>query len=414
MNQAVRDQLEMIRIGTEEIIPEDGLIRKLERSLASGKPLRVKMGFDPSAPDIHLGHAVGLRKLRTFQDLGHHVVLIVGDYTGMVGDPSGRNSTRPRLLHEQVEANARTYLRQLFKVVDESRAEVRWNSEWFSRMSFMEVMGLAGRVTVARMLERDDFEKRYRGGQPISLHEFFYPLMQGFDSVAIQSDVEVGGTDQKFNLLMGRDLQEFHGMEPQVALTVPILEGTDGVQRMSKSLGNYIGIDEPARDMFGKVMSIPDAVMEHWYALTTDAAPVELREIHEKLAGQAGNPRDLKVQLAKRIVGLYHSAEAAGEAEAEFNRIFREGGAPDEIPEFDLIAEDGGIPLVRILTETGLVKSRGDARRMVRQNAVRIDGERVEDEESVLTVRREAYLVQVGKRAWARVRVRALAKAGSS
>jgi len=412
MNQAVRDQLEMIRIGTEEIIPEDGLIRKLERSLASGKPLRVKMGFDPSAPDIHLGHAVGLRKLRTFQDLGHHVVLIVGDYTGMVGDPSGRNSTRPRLLHEQVEANARTYLRQLFKVVDESRAEVRWNSEWFSRMSFMEVMGLAGRVTVARMLERDDFEKRYRGGQPISLHEFFYPLMQGFDSVAIQSDVEVGGTDQKFNLLMGRDLQEFHGMEPQVALTVPILEGTDGVQRMSKSLGNYIGIDEPARDMFGKVMSIPDAVMEHWYALTTDAAPVELREIHEKLAGQAGNPRDLKVQLAKRIVGLYHSAEAAGEAEAEFNRIFREGGAPDEIPEFDLIAEDGGIPLVRILTETGLVKSRGDARRMVRQNAVRIDGERVEDEESVLTVRREAYLVQVGKRAWARVRV--LAKAGSS
>jgi tyrosyl-tRNA synthetase len=412
MNQAVRDQLEMIRIGTEEIIPEDGLIRKLERSLASGKPLRVKMGFDPSAPDIHLGHAVGLRKLRTFQHLGHHVVLIVGDYTGMVGDPSGRNSTRPRLLHEQVEANARTYLRQLFKVVDESRAEVRWNSEWFSRMSFMEVMGLAGRVTVARMLERDDFEKRYRGGQPISLHEFFYPLMQGFDSVAIQSDVEVGGTDQKFNLLMGRDLQEFHGMEPQVALTVPILEGTDGVQRMSKSLGNYIGIDEPARDMFGKVMSIPDAVMEHWYALTTDAAPVELREIHEKLAGKAGNPRDLKVQLAKRIVGLYHSAEAAGEAEAEFNRIFREGGAPDEIPEFDLIAEGGGIPLVRILTETGLVKSRGDARRMVRQNAVRIDGERVEDEESVLTVRREAYLVQVGKRAWARVRV--LAKAGSS
>jgi tyrosyl-tRNA synthetase len=262
------------------------------------------------------------------------------------------------------------------------------------------------------MLERDDFEKRYRGGQPISLHEFFYPLMQGFDSVAIQSDVEVGGTDQKFNLLMGRDLQEFHGMEPQVALTVPILEGTDGVQRMSKSLGNYIGIDEPARDMFGKVMSIPDAVMEHWYALTTDAAPVELREIHEKLAGKAGNPRDLKVQLAKRIVGLYHSAEAAGEAEAEFNRIFREGGAPDEIPEFDLIAEGGGIPLVRILTETGLVKSRGDARRMVRQNAVRIDGERVEDEESVLTVRREAYLVQVGKRAWARVRV--LAKAGSS
>ena len=240
MNAQVREQLDTIRLGTEEIVPEEDLVRKLERSVASGQPLRVKMGFDPSAPDIHLGHAVGLRKLRALQRLGHWVILIVGDYTGMVGDPSGRNATRPRLSQDQVRENAQTYLRQLFKIVDEAQAEVRWNSEWFSKMAFMEVMNLAGRVTVARMLERDDFEKRYRSGQPISLHEFFYPLMQGFDSVAIKADIEVGGTDQKFNLLMGRDMQAFHGQEPQVALTVPILEGTDGVQRMSKSTGNYV------------------------------------------------------------------------------------------------------------------------------------------------------------------------------
>lgn len=405
MNPKVRDQLDMMRQGTEEIVPEDDLVRKLERFVATGKPLRVKMGFDPSAPDIHLGHAVGLRKLRVLQQLGHWVVLIVGDYTGMVGDPSGRNSTRRRLSHEQVRENAQTYLRQLFKIVDEARAEVRWNSEWFSKMAFMEVMDLAGRVTVARMLERDDFEKRYHAGQPISLHEFFYPLMQGFDSVAVQADIEVGGTDQKFNLLMGRDMQTFQGQEPQVALTVPILAGTDGVQRMSKSTGNYIGIDEPPREMFGKVMSIPDALLESWYALTTDATPEDLRVLSRQLSERTAHPRDLKVALAKGIVGAYHSAGDAEDAEAEFNRVFREGGAPDHIPEFRLQAEGGGLSILAALVGSELASSRGDARRMIRQGAVRIDGGKIEDEAMALALRGEPYRIQVGKRAWASVQI---------
>jgi len=405
MHALVREQLDAIRLGTEEIVPEEDLVRKLERFIATKKPLRVKMGFDPSAPDIHLGHAVGLRKLRVLQRLGHWVVLIVGDYTGMVGDPSGRNATRPRLSQDQVRENAQTYLRQLFKIVDESQAEVRWNSEWFAKMAFMEVMNLAGRVTVARMLERDDFEKRYKGGHPISLHEFFYPLMQGFDSVAIQADIEVGGTDQKFNLLMGRDMQSLHGQEQQVALTVPILEGTDGVQRMSKSTGNYVGVDEPPREMFGKIMSIPDAALERWYALTTDTPPKELAEIRQKLAEKTVNPRDLKVGLAKRIIAAYHSPSAAEDAEAEFNRMFREGGAPDSIPEFQMKDAGNGLPLLAVLTDSGLADSRSDARRMVRQNAVRIDGERVEDEALVLASRREPYRIQVGKRSWASVKI---------
>ena len=405
MNAQVREQLDTIRLGTEEIVPEEDLVRKLERSVASGQPLRVKMGFDPSAPDIHLGHAVGLRKLRALQRLGHWVILIVGDYTGMVGDPSGRNATRPRLSQDQVRENAQTYLRQLFKIVDEAQAEVRWNSEWFSKMAFMEVMNLAGRVTVARMLERDDFEKRYRSGQPISLHEFFYPLMQGFDSVAIKADIEVGGTDQKFNLLMGRDMQAFHGLEPQVALTVPILEGTDGVQRMSKSTGNYVGIDEPPREMFGKIMSIPDAALERWYTLTTDVTPDELRRIRQDLSDKKVNPRDLKVGLAKRIISSYHSSAAADEAEAEFNRMFREGGTPDHIPEFAFKDGGDGLSVLALLTDSGLVGSRSDARRMVRQNAVRIDGERVEDESLVLGSRAQPYQIQVGKRSWASVKI---------
>ena len=405
MNAQVREQLDTIRLGTEEIVPEEDLVRKLERSVASGQPLRVKMGFDPSAPDIHLGHAVGLRKLRALQRLGHWVILIVGDYTGMVGDPSGRNATRPRLSQDQVRENAQTYLRQLFKIVDEAQAEVRWNSEWFSKMAFMEVMNLAGRVTVARMLERDDFEKRYRSGQPISLHEFFYPLMQGFDSVAIKADIEVGGTDQKFNLLMGRDMQAFHGQEPQVALTVPILEGTDGVQRMSKSTGNYVGIDEPPREMFGKIMSIPDVALERWYTLTTDVTPDELRRIRQDLSDRKVNPRDLKVGLAKRIIASYHSSAAADEAEGEFNRMFREGGAPDHIPEFAFKDAGDGLSVLALLTDSGLVGSRSDARRMVRQNAVRIDGERVEDESLVLGSRAQPYQIQVGKRSWASVKI---------
>jgi len=405
MHTLVREQLDVIRLGTEEIVPEEDLVKKLERFVATKKPLRVKMGFDPSAPDIHLGHAVGLRKLRALQSLGHWVVLIVGDYTGMVGDPSGRNATRPRLSQDQVRENAQTYLRQLFKIVDESRSEVRWNGEWFAKMEFTEVMNLAGRVTVARMLERDDFEKRFEAKHPISLHEFFYPLMQGYDSVAINADIELGGTEQKFNLLMGRDMQAFYGLEPQVALTLPILEGTDGVQRMSKSIGNYVGIDEPPREMFGKVMSIPDALLERWFALTTEVTPAELASIRQKLAEKAVNPRDLKVDLAKRIIAMYHSANAAREAEAEFNRMFRDGGAPDDIPQFEMKDEGSGIALLSVLTDAKLAESRSDARRMVRQNAVRIDGERVEDEGLTLGSRGEPYTIQVGKRSWASVKI---------
>jgi tyrosyl-tRNA synthetase len=407
MPVGVREQLAAIQAGTAEIIPEEDLVRKLERSAAAGKPLRVKMGFDPSAPDIHLGHAVGMRKLRLFQELGHQVVLIVGDYTGMVGDPSGQNETRPRLTLDQVQENARTYMEQFFKIVRRDRAEVRWNGEWFSRMTFMEIMALASRITVARMLERDDFEKRYKEGRPISVHEFFYPLMQGYDSVAVEADVEMGGTDQKFNLLMGRDIQQFHGQEPQVILTVPILAGLDGVERMSKSKGNYIGIDEAPREMFGKVMSLPDACILHYFELATDASPHELAAVRDRLDAPDTNPRDVKVELGKRLVGMYHSRAEAEEAAREFFRIFSEGGVPDSMPEVRLAAGNGGAAIVLALCDAGLVKSRSDARRMIRQGAVRVDGGRIEDENHVLAVRDEAYQVQVGKRSWARIHVTA-------
>jgi len=399
----VDEQLEAILSGIEELIPLDDFREKLSRSIAENRPLRVKMGFDPSAPDIHLGHAVGLRKLKTFQDLGHHVVLIVGDYTGMVGDPTGRSETRPRLTHEEVETNAATYLRQFFKVLDESRTEVHRNGEWFSRMNFAEVMGLAARFTVARMLERDDFEKRYNSGQPISIHEFFYPIMQGYDSVAIRSDIEMGGTEQKFNLLVGRTLQEANGQEPQAILTMPILEGTDGVQRMSKSLGNYVGIDESPREMFGKIMSIPDGLIHRYFTLTTDADPAELRAIRARIeAGE--NPRHVKAELAARIVRMYHGVDEAKLASEEFDRMFKGGGAPDDMPEVRIAAAAPGLWIVRAVAEAGLTKSNSDARRMIKQRAVRVDGQPVENEDLVLPLRDAPYEIQVGKRNWARVR----------
>jgi len=400
----IQEQMERIAAGTEEILPREQLLEKLERSRDEGQPLRIKMGFDPSAPDIHLGHAVGLRKLKTFQDLGHHIVLIVGDYTGMVGDPTGRSETRPRLTHEEVRVNANTYLEQFYKVLSRERSEVRWNGEWFSKMNFQEVMGLAARFTVARMLERDDFEKRYKGGRPISIHEFFYPIMQGYDSVAVRADVELGGTDQKFNLLMGRTLQEAHGQDPQIIVTTPILEGIDGVQRMSKSIGNYIGVDESPREMFGKVMSIPDAMILRYYLLAAEATPSELDEVRKDLAA-GRNPRELKAALGRRIVGLYHGAEAGNAASEEFDRMFRKGEAPEEMPVLHLEAAEPGLWIIRAASEAGLVKSNSEARRMVKQRAVRVDGVRVDDEALVLPVREAPYEIQVGKRAWARVHV---------
>ncbi|NNF05564.1 MAG: tyrosine--tRNA ligase, partial [Candidatus Eisenbacteria bacterium] len=370
----VAEQLEQIQHGTQEVLPLKELEAKLEASVKENRPLRIKMGFDPSAPDIHLGHAVGLRKLKTFQDLGHQIVLIVGDYTGMVGDPTGRKETRPRLTREQVDANAQTYLDQFFKVLDPDKCEVRRNGEWFGKMHFDEVMGLAARFTVARMLERDDFEKRYKAGEPISIHEFFYPIMQGYDSVVIKSDVELGGTEQKFNLLVGRTLQEAHSQPPQVILTLPILEGIDGVQRMSKSLGNYIGVTEAPRDMFGKVMSIPDNMIVRYFKLATTMHPKEVQEIEAKLkAGE--NPRHIKATLGKAIVAMYHDEEAAEQASEEFNRMFKGGQAPDDMPEFELEADGAGLWIIRAVTGAGLVKSNGEARRMIKQRAVRVDGE---------------------------------------
>jgi tyrosyl-tRNA synthetase len=401
----VDEQMALIAKGTEEILPEAEFRKKLERSVAENRPLRIKMGFDPSAPDIHLGHAVGLRKLRTFQELGHTIVLIVGDFTGMIGDPTGRKETRPRLTRDQIEAHAKTYLDQFFKILDRENTEVHRNGEWFAKMGFEEIMELAARFTVARLLERDDFEKRYKAGEPISLHEFFYPIMQGWDSVEIRSDLEMGGTEQKFNLLVGRNLQEANGQEGQCILTMPILEGVDGVQRMSKSLGNYIGIDEPPREMFGKVMSIPDTLIHRYYTLCTDAAPDELERIAAELAAPGANPRDRKAALGRRIVGLYHGEEAGQAASDEFDRMFRAGEAPDDMPEVAVAAEDGGAWIVKVLAEAGLVKSNGEARRMIKQNAVKVDGDRVSDENLALSVRSEPYQVQVGRRSWARVTV---------
>jgi tyrosyl-tRNA synthetase len=399
-----RQQIEIIRSGTEEILPEADLLKKLERSVATGTPLRIKQGFDPTAPDIHLGHAVGLRKLRQFQELGHTIVLIVGDYTGMVGDPSARSATRPRLTHDQVMENAGTYLEQFFRILDRERTEVRQNGDWFSTMPFEAVMDLAARFTVARMLERDDFEKRFREQKPISIHEMFYPIMQGYDSVQIRSDVEIGATEQKFNLLMGRHLQQEFGQEPQVVLTLPILVGLDGVNRMSKSLGNYVGISEAPAMMFGKIMSIPDSQILHYYTLTTGLSPAELRKIEERLKAPGANPRDLKADLAENVAAQYHGAEAARGARQEFDRVFREGGVPDDVPEIRLSSAAEGVWIVQLLADANLVPSRSEARRMVRQGAVSVDGVPVRSEDDRISLNStEGRLVRVGRRRFVRV-----------
>jgi len=331
-NPEVARQLEIIRRGAEEIIPEADLTRKLERSVATKVPLRVKQGFDPTAPDIHLGHTIGLRKLRQFQDLGHQVVLIVGNYTALVGDPSGRSQTRPTLSEAEVMAHAQTYLDQFFKVVDKARTEVRWNGDWFKPMSFVDILRLTSRFTVARMLERDDFEKRYKAGEPISVHEFLYPLMQAYDSVVVKADVEIGATEQKFNLLAGRDIQTAYGVEPQAIVTLPVLEGLDGVRRMSKSLGNYIGVAEPPKEIYGKVMSLPDRLIERYFRLVTDATPTECDEIARALRDGATNPMVWKKALAHRIVRMYHGAAAAEFAQSEFEMQFSRREVPSDLP----------------------------------------------------------------------------------
>ncbi len=395
--------MDVIRRGVAEIIPEESLVQKIENSLKTQKPLNVKLGCDPSRPDLHLGHSVVLRKLRQFQDLGHQAILIVGDFTGMIGDPSGRSKTRSPLSLEETRKNGQSYFEQATKILSTKKIQMLYNSEWLGRMTFADVIGLASKYTVARMLERDDFEKRYASGEPISIHELLYPLAQAMDSVAVQADVELGGTDQKFNLLVGRDIQREFKMEPQVAITLPILVGTDGVEKMSKSLDNYIGINESPREIFGKTLSIPDKLIYDYFLLTTDVSPAELEQIKAALEDGSTNPRDLKRRLARELVRLYHSAEAAQAAQEEFDRIFVKKDLPDEVPEMVVATDNGTIGIVDLLTSTKLVVSKGEARRMIAQGAVSINGARVPDEKAVVAIRGEV-IVKVGKRKFLRVK----------
>lgn len=399
----LNEQLDVIRRGVAEIIPEEALVQKVERSLQDQKPLKVKLGCDPSKPDLHLGHSVVLRKLRQFQDLGHQAILIVGDFTGMIGDPSGRSKTRPPLSLEETRRNGQTYFEQATKILSTKKIQMLYNSEWLGRMTFADVITLASKYTVARMLERDDFEIRYKAGEPISIHELLYPLAQAMDSVAVEADIELGGTDQKFNLLVGRDIQREYGMEPQVAITLPILAGTDGVEKMSKSLGNFIGLNEPPRDIYGKTLSIPDKLIYDYFLLTTNVTNAELEHIRRALHDPQTNPRDLKRRLARELVTLYHSAEAAQAAEAEFDRVFVKKDVPNEIPEVALAAHGGGIDIIELLTATKLVASKGEARRMIAQGAVSINGERVADEKAFIPLQAD-IVVKVGKRKFMRVR----------
>ncbi len=401
MFPSINEQMDLIRKGTADIVSEEELVKKLEKSLKNNEPLRVKQGFDPTAPDIHLGHTVGIRKLKDFQELGHQIVLIVGDYTAMVGDPSGKNSTRPRLTRDKILENATTYEKQFFKILDKDKTEIHFNGSWFQDMRFEEIMNLAASYTVARILERDDFTKRYKNGTPISLHEFFYPLMQGYDSVAIKSDVELGATEQMFNLLAARNVQREYGVEPQVALTMPVLEGIDGKDRMSKSTGNYIGIDEPPTEMFGKIMSIPDEILLKYYTLLSDFSLEELKEIENKLNDPKFNPMVLKKQLGRDIVTQYHDAEQAKIAQEEFERVFSKNKLPDDIDEYLLDEADSQELFVKLLTKYNLTSSNGESRRMIKQGAVKINNEKVTDQDLVLNEKGE-YVVKVGKRRFAK------------
>ena len=385
--------------GAEEIL----LLEELEEKLRKGRPLLVKAGFDPTSPDLHLGHTVLLNKMRQFQQFGHTVVFLIGDFTGLIGDPSGKSATRPSLSREQVEANAETYKRQVFKILDPDQTMVRFNSEWMDALGADGMIRLASRYTVARMLERDDFKKRFAGNQSIAVHEFLYPLAQGYDSVALEADVELGGTDQKFNLLVGRELQKQEGQEPQVVMTLPLLEGLDGVNKMSKSLDNYVGITEPADEMFGKLMSISDDLMWRYFELLSFRSLAEISGLEGEVAG-GRNPRDVKFELAGEIVARFHGAEDAEGARRAFIERFRKGAAPEDMPEVSLGAGPGGMPVANMLKDSGLVESTSEGIRMIRQGAVRIDGERVSDGKALLEpgVR---IVVQIGKRKWARVSI---------
>lgn len=394
---SIKEQIAELSRGADEILPEGGL----EEKLKLGRPLNIKVGFDPTAPDLHLGHTVVINKMRQFQEYGHNVVFLIGDFTGMIGDPSGRNATRPPLTPEQIEANATTYKEQVFKILDPEKTIVDFNSRWLTELGSPGLIKLAARYTVARMLERDDFSKRFKEGQPISIHEFLYPLAQAYDSVFLKTDVELGGTDQKFNLLVGRTIQQAYGLEPQLVLTVPLLEGLDGVQKMSKSLGNYIGITEPAGEIFGKLMSISDELMWRYFELVS-FRPLKEIEGLKTAVDEGRNPRDVKFELAGEIVARFHDQAAAEKAKAEFISRFQKGAMPEEIEEISVASKDGGLGIAHLLKAAGLVASNSEAFRMIRQGAVRIDGVLVADRETVVDAG-STHVYQVGKRKFARV-----------
>ena len=394
---SIKEQLAELARGADEILPENGL----EAKLKLGRPLLVKTGFDPTAPDLHIGHTVLINKMRQFQQLGHNVVFLIGDFTGMIGDPSGKNSTRPPLSPDEIKANADTYEAQIFKILDKEKTRVEFNSTWMGDMDAAGLIKLAARHTVARMLERDDFNKRYTGGQPISIHEFLYPLVQGYDSVALKADVELGGTDQKFNLLVGRQLQQDYGQEPQVVLTTPLLEGLDGVQKMSKSVGNYVGITEPPDEMFGKLMSISDDLMWRYFELLSFRGLDDIAALRRSV-DDGMNPRDAKFELGQEIVARFHGKAAAESAKKEFISRFQQGAMPDEIVEVTLNSQDGQLGIAHLLKGAGLVSSTSEAFRMIDQGAVKIDGQRVEDRSLRLDAG-SCNIYQVGKRKFARV-----------
>ena len=396
---SVEESLALIKRGADELLIESELAEKLK----SGRPLRIKAGFDPTAPDLHLGHTVLINKMRHFQELGHHILFLIGDFTGMIGDPSGKNAARPPLSREQVLENAKTYQDQVFKILDPEKTEICFNSKWIEPLGASGMIRLAAQYTVARMLERDDFAKRYRGGQPIAIHEFIYPLCQGYDSVAMKADVELGGTDQKFNLLVGRELQKHYGQSPQCVLMMPLLEGLDGVNKMSKSLGNYVGISEPPREIFGKLMSVTDDLMWRYYDLLSFRSAEEIARLRREV-GEGRNPRDVKVMFAQEIVTRFHGAVAAVDALADFEARFKQGAIPDDIAEVTLASIDGGLSIVQVLRQAGLTASTSEAMRMIAQGGVKADGEKVGDKD-VLIPSGVTLVLQVGKRKFAKVTV---------
>lgn len=403
---SAEEQLEKVKFGTADFIGEADMLKKFKRSIEKNQPLRIKLGADPTRPDIHIGHSVVLNKLKTFQDLGHHVLFLIGDFTAQIGDPSGKNTTRPMLSRAEIEENAKTYAKQIFKILDPEKTEIVYNSDWMNKLASQDFIRMTAQYTVAQMLERDDFTKRYKSGSPIGIHEFIYPLTQGYDSVHLKADVELGGTDQKFNLLVGRSMQASYGQEPQIVITMPILEGIDGVNKMSKSLDNYISVVDTPKDMFGKTMRISDELMYRWYALVTDIGAEGLEKLKADVASGAKHPRNAKVELAKFLIKRFHSEEAAQAAEDEFNRIFVDKGMPDEIPEFEVSAEDQ-VGLAGLLTKTGVAASNGEGTRLIQGGGVQIDGEKVSDPRLKIDLKTGAsFVIKAGKKKFVKILVK--------